>query len=385
LLEAARETATCLIQGQLRSGGWTDRIDFAADKRLRMEYRVDPAHKKPGRNWTTFDDNKTQSALRFLMRLDRTLRQRDKPLHEATAFALEAVLRAQFPNGAWPQGFEESPPVGDYPVKSAGYPEEWPRTAVKSDYWRYYTFNDNAIGDTIDMLFLAADIYQDPRYRDAAIKAGEFILLAQMPEPQPAWAQQYDFNMHPVWARKFEPPAVSAGESQGIIRSLLQLFEETGERKFLTPIPQAIAYLRSSALADGRLARFYELRTNKPLYFDLQYNLTYGDQNMPTHYAFKVSNRLDALERSYRELAELSDDQLRERREAKRSPPARPPSATQLRAVISQLDERGAWVEDGRLRYHGSNDPTRRIISSDTFVRHLDVLSRGAMMSQRGK
>ena len=56
--------------------------------------------------------------------------------------------------------------------------------------------------DVIEMLFFAADVYGDDRYRAAALRAADFLLLAQMPEPQPAWAQQYDENMHPCWARQ---------------------------------------------------------------------------------------------------------------------------------------------------------------------------------------
>ena len=97
-----------------------------------------------------------------------------------------------------------------------------------------------------------------------------FFVLAQLPEPQPAWAQQYDHEMHPAWARKFEPPAVSGGESQGVIRTLMTLYRRTAAvtddaDRFLEPIPRAIAYLRRSLLNDGRLARFYELETNRPL------------------------------------------------------------------------------------------------------------------------
>ena len=33
------------------------------------------------------------------------------------------------------------------------------------------------------------------------------------------------------------------------------------------PVPRAIQYFRKSQLKDGRLARFYELQTNRPLYF----------------------------------------------------------------------------------------------------------------------
>ncbi len=377
LLDAAKAAGECLIQGQLRSGAWNASIEFAADVRKKHAYRVDPPTKKPGRNWSTFDDDKSQSAIRFLSRLDKALDFQDARVHEAITFALDAVLKSQFPNGAWPQGFQEFPDPAKYPIVRASYPETWPRKYPGGDYWVYYTFNDNAIGDTVDTLLLAADVYQEPRYRQAALRAGEFILLAQMPEPQPAWAQQYDFDMHPVWARKFEPPAISGSESQEILKTLLKLYVQTGDRKFLEPVPRAIGYLQRSALPDGQLARFYELQTNKPLYFTRQYELTYDDSDMPTHYSFKVGNGLAGLSQQYERLSQLTGEQL-----AKLRTPAPDKLAmtsqleAQTRQLVAALDERGAWVEDGRLRYHGDADDTRRVIDSSTFIKNLGVLSR---------
>ncbi len=58
----------------------------------------------------------------------------------------------------------------------------------------------------------------------------------------------------------------------------------TKDRKYLQPIPGALAYLRASLLADGRLARYYELKTNRPLYMNRRgktYTLTYDDSNFP--------------------------------------------------------------------------------------------------------
>jgi PelA/Pel-15E family pectate lyase len=377
LLDAAKAAGECLIRGQLRSGAWNASIEFAPDVRKKHAYRVDPPTKKPARNWSTFDDDKSQSAIRFLSRLDKALGFKDARVHEAITFALEAVLKSQFPNGAWPQGFQEFPDPAKYPIARASYPETWPRKYPGGDYWVYYTFNDNAIGDTIDTLLLAADVYQEPRYRDAVLRAGEFILLAQMPDPQPAWAQQYDFNMHPVWARKFEPPAISGSESQGILKTLMKLYVQTGDRKFLEPVPRAIEYFRRSALPDSQLARFYELQTNKPLYFTRQYELTYDDGDMPTHYSFKVGNGLAALSQQYERVSQLTSEQL-----AKLRTPAPDKLKVtsqleiQVRQLVDSLDERGAWVEDGRLRYHGDADDTRRVIDSSTFIKNLGVLSR---------
>jgi PelA/Pel-15E family pectate lyase len=375
LLEAAREAGECLIRGQLRSGGWTAHIDFAEDLRAKQAYRVDPPRKK-ARNWTTFDDDKTQSALRFMSRLDRATGFKDARVHEASLFALDSVLKAQFPNGAWPQGYEKFPEPEKYPVKPAAYPQSWPQKHPGGDYWVYYTLNDNAMAHTIETLLLAAEVYQDKRYRDAAIRGGGFLLLAQMPDPQPAWAQQYDFDMHPVWARKFEPPAVSGGESQGVISALLRLYVETGERRFLEPVPKALAYLRRSALPDGQLARFYELKTNRPLYFTRQYELTHDDGDLPTHYSFKVNSRVDALEKEHQRLARLSPQELADLRKRQAETKPAVPGERQVREVMTALDERGAWVEDGRLRHHGKDDETRRVIDSRTFIRNVGVLSR---------
>lgn len=375
LLVAAKHAGECLVQGQLRSGGWSSAIDLSEAGKKKYAYRLNPARPKPGDNWTTFDDNKTQAALTFLIHLDRVLEFRDLRIHEAAQFALESVLKAQYPNGAWPQGYQEFPEASRYPVIPATFPDEWRREFPKQDYRLFYTFNDNAIADTIEMLFLAANVYQEPRYREAALQGGAFILLAQLPEPQPAWAQQYDFAMHPVWARKFEPPAVSGGESQGILRVLLRLYIESGDRKFLEPIPRAVAYLKRSRLPDGKLARFYELKTNQPLYFTKDYHLTTDDRDLPTHYGFKLSDNLARIESDWERLSQLSGTALAtQRRPATFGRPNRPGDKA-VRSVIGALDERGAWVEEGKLQYHGDDDPTRQVIDTVTFIRNVRLLA----------
>lgn len=395
LLDAARDAGRCLVRGQLRSGGWTGRIDFDPALRKKTAYRVDPAPKPGGKSRfdvSTFDDDKTQSAVRFLARLDKALNFKDEQVHEAATFALNSILRAQFPSGAWGQGWQDFPAespdaAAKYPVKPASYPAEWPRAYPGEKFWWFYTFNDNGIADTIDTLLLATRVYGEPKYRDAAVKAGRFMLLAQMPAPQPAWAQQYDFDMRPVWARKFEPPAISGGESQGIIAALMTIYAETGDRAFLAPIPKAMAYLRTCQLPDGRLARFYELQTNKPLYFTKAYELTHDGSDVPTHYGFTVASKLDELQRKHDKVSAMSAEQLAELRAPKPDKAkvdgakadggkAAAALAQEARAAIAALDERGAWVEDGRLKYHPKNDPTNRVITSETFIKNAGVLSR---------
>jgi hypothetical protein len=382
LLEAAREAGECLIRGQLRSGGWDASIEFDPKTRKRYAYRVDGTPAKRARNNTSFDDQKTQAALAMLMRLDEVEKFQNSRVHEAAMFALDSILKAQFPNGAWSQVYNKFPDPAAHPVKAAAFPDEWPRTYPGGDYWQHYTLNDNALVDTAAVLLAAGRIYNEAKYRAAAIKAADFLLLAQMPEPQPAWAQQYDAQMHPAWARKFEPPAISGSESQNAIDLLHLIYIETGERKYLAAAAKAIAYLKKSELPGGKLARFYELRTNKPLYFVKEtYELTYNDDALPTHYAFKVGNRLAQLQRDNRDFAKSTEQDLKELRLPDRLRHKGIiddlPSANegQVRRIIAGQDKRGAWVEAGKLRYHGKDDDTRDVIETKTFIKNVEALA----------
>lgn len=377
-LDAARETAHALVLGQLRSGGWNYRIEFDPEKRAKYAYRAEPAGGGTAFNITTLDDNTTQAALRFLMRIDKTLEFKDEKIHETAQYALNHLLEAQYPNGAWPQRFNKPPDPKRYPVKKAAYPERWSRTHQRRIYEHDYTFNDNAISDMIDTMFDAAEVYNDERCRAAAEKAGDFILLAQMPEPQPAWAQQYDENMCPSWARKFEPPAVTGGESQGVMRTLIDLYRRTGKTKYLDPLPRALEYFKGSRLPDGRLARFYELKTNNPLYFTKDYKLTYDNSDMPTHYAFIVGSRLDGIEAEYKRVKEAPPGTFPAnagRQLGRKKPAMTGELKAKTAAIIAALDARGAWVESGRLRYQGEGDTTTKIITTTTFANNIRTLA----------
>lgn len=445
-LEAARRAAHALVRGQLCSGGWDYVIEFDAAKRKNYPYRAD-GNCGLDRPPTTLDDNITQAAVRVLMRVDRALDFKDARIHEAALFALGSLLKAQYPNGAWPQRFSSIPDHAKFPVKRASYPESWPRKWPGGNYQAHYTFNDNSISDAIDVMLEAARIYNDPRYRESAERGGHFILLAQMPDPQPAWAQQYDLDMHPAWARLFEPPSVTGGESQGIMRTLFVLYRETGNKKYLEPVPRALAYLERSALpaadrpvearARARppvLARFYELRTNRPLYItkgtQIQakglgsaridgYELSYSDASVITHYGVLTSGAELPEIRAESERLAAAKDPSRLRRPDKlhglspwssgdAGPLERRPAAGAVRALIDSMDQRGAWSEEGVIGkadrvvsvfaahpmiltvngrtipieendrielFQGTQPPRTRIIRSATFARNLETLS----------
>ena len=378
-LDTAVDAAYALIKGQLRTGGWHYYIEFDPKKRQEYGYRVDP--KRLGQKQkSTLDDDTTQSAVRLLMRIDKILNFEDEKIHEAAMYALDSILQAQYPNGAWYMWWDRypiPPSPDDYPLLKASYPNKWPRK-WPNDWTGCYFINDNITPDTLLTMLAAYQTYSRQKYLSAALKAGDFLLLAQMPEPQPAWAQQYDRNMHPVWDRKFEPPAITGSESQNVLETLMTLYRKTGNRKYLAPIPSAIAYLRKSQLPDGRLARFYELKTNRPLYFRRTgklYQLTYSSDNLPTHYAFIVDSRLDALEAEYRRLLSASHPDLSGSKGKEKVGLAPFSLEARVRPLIAGMDQRGAWVESGQLRYH-KIEPNSGIIDCCTFVNNVRTLCR---------
>ena len=386
-LEAARETGLALVQGQLESGGWDYRIVFDEQERKQYAYRVHvnkpSTNAKKIRNVTTLDDNTTQAALSFLMRVDHALKFEEAAIHEAAIYALEKLMEAQYPNGAWAQRFSAPGNPKKFPVKKAGYPASWPPKYPKVDYRSFYTFNDNTMADMIDLMFLASEIYSDEKYREAGQRAGGFILLAQMPEPQPGWAQQYNAQMHPAWARKFEPPGVTGAESQRVMETLMRLYELTGDKTYLEPLPRALAYFRRSKLENGQLARFYELETNRPLFFTKEYVMTYSDDDLPTHYGFKATSRLDEIEATYQQLVkkDISDEnRLRLFKEAK-VPKQSNALSKKGTTLVKSLDERGAWVEPAYFRPRSNMPAGMPSLNSRTFATNLVTLAHyiGAM------
>lgn len=402
-LNCAIETAHGLAWGQLASGGWYEYVDFdpVESRKFHCRRDIEKGDTITGkrRNHSTLDDNKTQSALQLLMQVDKALDFKDADIHRSALYGLDALLGVQYPNGAWPQRFNAPTDPEKYPVLKARYPETWSRKYPGTPYGNFYTFNDNTIADVIKTMLEAYKTYGDERYLASAKKAGDFIILAQMPEPQPAWAQQYNFDMEPAWARRFEPPAISGGESFGVMRTLIELYLETGESRFLEPIPKAISWFERSLLPDNRIARFYELKTNRPLYFnaprrasnlpepafpDLEdYTLIYEDTDLPNHYSFKGpgKERLEMIKALYNRAKEENarDIILAERNKIRKVEPE------QVREIINSLDEKGRWKEQGRMQ---TGNPDNRyinaeIISTATFNRNISLLSSFILQNKK--
>jgi len=347
-LEAAKAAAAALAWGQLESGGWDYRIDFDPEGRKRWYYRQDKGklsaeETAKRRNTCTFDDNTSQHAMRLLMAVD-DITGHEPRYHEAVEYGLEFFQRAQFPNGAWPQR---------YPLAQSGYS-------------RHYTFNDNALNDCIDVMLIAYHTYDKGEYLDSARRGGDFIIASQLPKPQAGWAQQYDENLKPMPARWFEPAACNGAVTPRNMRTLMQLYLETGEEKYLAPMPAAIEWLERSRMPDGQWARFSELGTNRPLYVNMDREVVYEFVNIRPGYSWMSTYGIESTIGQYRELIEKGREQYlaeRDREPTRAEKQARMEGLEpRVREIIAALDEQGRWVSGGNIQCR-------------TFIANVETLS----------
>jgi Pectic acid lyase len=335
-LKAAGDVGRALAWGQRIEGGWSYLVDVG------HMVSGSPVQRHP-RHDCTFDDNTSQAALSFLMKLDEISNK--KWLSDSIELGLEFLLRSQFPNGAWPQ---------------------WYR--LQGGYRDYYTFNDRAINDCIRVLLEAHRYYGRARYFNGAKRGGQFIIASQLAQPQAGWAQQYSHDLKPAWARAFEPPGVCSWVTSDNIHTLVDLYRVTGDRRYLKPIPDAIDWLQRSKLAPGWWALLYEIGTNRPIYGDYdgkvhytlgeisQERLSYGWQCR-----FGVVNAIQYYEAakqqssfsSYPQPPRLTADERRIRAKV---------LAPRVQEMIRQQDRRGRWIDDDGF------------IRTKTFVENMNQL-----------
>jgi len=356
-LDAAKQVADSLVWGQLACGGWTYVVDFTRAGEEANYYRHNvgsqDAKLTSGRNVGTFDDNTSQACLRLLMAVDAALEQQDAPIHDAVMAGLDWVIESQYEHGGFPQR---------YPLSARGY-------------GNHATYNDGNIYHVMYLLMAAVDQYEDERVRECLLDLGEFLINSQMPEPQPVWCQQYDSELRPAWARMFEPPSVTGGESSGVMRALVAMALYTGDNKYLEPIPRALDWYRRSQLPNGRWARFYELKTNRPLYFTSDnrttYWLTYDDSDIPDHYSMNQSSFPTSVERDYNAINEkgitqyLAEHQPQELSAAQKIAQAETMEA-KVRETLAAQTAKGVWLRESqgqRLIEMGRVQGNMRVLS----------------------
>lgn len=378
-LENARDVAMALVNGQLKSGGWDYLIEFDPEKRKNYSYRVDEDNTPDQMNRTTFDDNNTQGALSFLLSyLDI---EKNSKVREAVEYCFDKIIEAQYPIGAWPQRWEGEPhDESEYPIKKATIPNSYPREQPDGPYYGHYTFNDNTHRDLVMVLLQGWKQTNKEKYLKAAKKGADYLIYSQLPEPQPVWAQQYNKKMEPAWARAFEPPSATAGESTGVIRMLVDMYLELGDEKYLKPIPKAIKWFERSEIRPNTWARMYELGTNRPIYGDrdkkIHYTLEEISDERKTGYSwegeFGVAHAIDyykSVKSAGREkwLASIQDGSKKKPGSNQKLKIER-----QAREVIQSLDNQNRWIYQGSAKPIDSN--INEWITIDLYIKNVEIL-----------
>jgi hypothetical protein len=270
-------------------------------------------------------------------------------------------------------------------LENGGWPHQFP---PQGNYHDYATFNDQGINDCVRVMLEAELHYDRVAYQNSLDRVGRFLLISQLPPPQPGWAQQYNEYLQPAWARSFEPPSVCPQVTVHNLQTLMDLYEQTGEGKYLEAIPDVIRWLKESKLPNGKWGRFLELGTNKPLYYDrerirvntleelsLERRTGYG-------YEIDIQQRLDAAEFRYRNLMRQKQASTEPNRFQKsHQESASSELVKAVREVVDSQDEQGRWIvkqdkfrQDMEVQQWNGEYRYEDRISSALFNQNIEVL-----------
>jgi hypothetical protein len=242
----ARHVAEVVLSFQTPAGGWSKNLDMAGAARERGQSyataNLAPVASGPG----DFDAANTE--LHFLAEMSAAWPGREGDGYRASFLrGVDYLLRAQYPNGGWPQ--------------------VWP---LEGGYHDAVTINDDAVTESMEVLARVAEgsavLVMTPEEEHVMRTTGSLDCVACQMEPSedytfvPAamrakakaavakglvcllraqvkvgggltvWAQQYDpLTMEPVAARNFEPAALSSGESASVMAYLMGLSKPSAE------------------------------------------------------------------------------------------------------------------------------------------------------------
>ena len=309
--EAARIGDQLLLYQKV-NGGFEKNIDMAL--MLTRAEREALAAKKEDITETTIDNKATYTQIVYLGKLITASLLKPSPpgnlpkYKEAYLKGVEYLLSSQYENGGFPQY---------YPLKKG--------------YYTHITFNDDAMTGVLNLLRDIANGNEDHKFVDealrkrceAAVARSVALILKLQVEvggKKTVWAPQYDeITLKPAWARKFEPPCLTAGESVGIVRFLM--------REKLTPeitnaVESAVKWFETNKISGYRWdrvngeskltkdaaaapiwARFYEIETGKPIFIGrdsvIKHDVTQIEAERRNGYAWYVDAAADLVTKDY--------------------------------------------------------------------------------------
>lgn len=307
--EALRIADNVLLY-QRSSGGWPKNNEMA--KPLSERERVKILEQKKD-NDSTIDNGATFTQLSFLARVYTA--QNQERHRESFLRGLDYLLKAQYPNGGWPQ-FYPNP----------------------SGYQKHITFNDGAMIGVMKVLrdvaaakrqYAFVDEARRAKAASAVEKGIDCILKTQVVVDgrRTAWCAQHDevtFAAAP--ARTFELASLSGGESVEIVRFLMSIKDPSTD--VVDAVESAVKWFEQSELKGIKWvkkpdasqtngfdcvvvkdpessvwARFYEIGSNRPIFAGrdgvVKYDVSQIEHERRTNYEWYVEQAANLLRRDY--------------------------------------------------------------------------------------
>ncbi|WP_043583600.1 pectate lyase [Geminisphaera colitermitum] len=235
-LDLARKTADFYVAAQIPEGAWLYIYNVGVN---RVESREKAEYK--------FQDSVQSHPLYLLCYIYRLTGE--KKYLEAAMRAGEFYLSAQNPDGSWSHHYDIKAKCGR---TARGLPNGG-------------EINDLAMNDAIDVMTLMWHFTKDRRYIDAMKRAGDWLLKAQLGGAvNGCWAQQYDSQMRPVWAREFEPPAMSRTATADACDALAALYRISGDKRYRDAIVLCRDWFAKNTRG-GKMFDYYEVETGRPI------------------------------------------------------------------------------------------------------------------------
>lgn len=253
----ATKAMDCILSWQSLNGDWPKNKDNTAALNTGDRAKIEG----------TFDNSATTIELRNLACAFRVTG--DARYKTAFLAGFDHIIKAQYPNGGWPQY---------YPLRKG--------------YYTHITFNDGAMIRLMEFLrdattgrdFTFLDKDRDAAAKLALARGVDCILKCQVliKGVPTVWCAQHDeTTFAPAAARKYELPSLSGGESAGVLIYLMSL--ENPSPEVIRAVKSGVAWFDSAKISGYRYekrtlikdaaaapiwARFYELETNRPFFSD---------------------------------------------------------------------------------------------------------------------
>lgn len=274
---------------QRANGGWEKNYDVFA---ILSEAQKDSLRATKNSAHTTYDNGSTFTHVAALANIYTATKEEKYKAGALKGF--DFIVQSQYPNGGWPQY---------YPLQD--------------DYSRCVTYNDGNFEGIIELLKEVKDNkpayeFLNDSYRKKIIaaydKAIPCILKTQINDAgkPTAWCQQYnEVTLQPAWARKFEPPSICNSESADVVAFLMRL--DHPSKEIIDAVQYAVAWFQASGIRNTRVktipaermvtpfrvsttdklvvtdsaapviwARFYELKTHRPIFCDRDSKIVYS-------------------------------------------------------------------------------------------------------------